>query len=136
MDDSYREITEALRPYLDGFYEGDVAKLKTIFHPNAHLYTAADGPLQDDPMEAVYDRVVNRVSPAAKGEKRHDKILSIDKSGPESALVRVQMAIGPKLFSDYLSLLKIDGRWQIISKTYTYVLIEVELEEGMTEAAE
>lgn len=136
MDDTYREITEAMRPYFDGFYQGDIATLKKIFHGNAHLYTAADGPLQDDPMEAVYERVANRVAPAAKGEKRHDKILSIDKSGPESALVKVQIAIGTKLFTDYLSLLRIDGRWQIISKTYTYVPIEVEVEQGVTQAAE
>ena len=57
MDTSFDEIARALDAYFDGFYEGDVAKLERIFHPAAHLYTAADGPLQDDPMEAVYARV-------------------------------------------------------------------------------
>ena len=136
MDQTYNEITEALRPYFDGFYQGDIATLKKIFHPDAHLYSATDGPLQDDPMDAVYQRVADREAPAARGQKRLDKILSIDKSGDESALVKVQIAIGEKLFTDYLSLLKLDGRWQIISKTYTYVPIEVEVEQGVTEAAE
>ncbi len=136
MDQTYREITEAMRPYFDGFYQGDIATLKKIFHPSCHLYTATDGPLQDDPMDAVYDRVANRAAPAAAGHKRHDRILSIDKSGEESALVKVQIAIGTKLFTDYLSMLKLDGRWQIISKTYTYVPIEVEVEQAVTEAAE
>jgi hypothetical protein len=27
------------------------------------------------------------------------------------------------MFTDYLNFLKIDGRWQIISKVYTYVLL-------------
>lgn len=123
MDSSYNEIAEALRQYFDGFYEGDTGKLRRIFHPNAHLYSAADGPLADDDMETVYARVAGRASPASRGETRLDRILSIDKSGPESALVKLQIAIGPKLFTDYLSLLKIDGRWQIISKTYTYQLL-------------
>lgn len=123
MDSSYNEIAEALRNYFDGFYEGDTGKLRRIFHPNAHLYSAADGPLADDDMETVYARVAGRASPASRGETRLDRILSIDKSGPESALVKLQIAIGPKLFTDYLSLLKIDGRWQIISKTYTYQLL-------------
>ena len=136
MDRTYNEISEALQPYFDGFYQGDVATLQTIFHPNAHLYSATDGPLQDDPMDAVYQRVANRAAPAASGQKRLDKILSIDKSGDESALVKVQIAIGERLFTDYLSLLKLDGRWQIISKTYTYVPIEVEVEQAVTEAAE
>lgn len=128
MDRSYQDIVEALQPYFDGFYEGDIATLKKIFHKNAHLYTASDGPLQDDPMDAVYDRVAKRTPPAASRQKRLDKILSIDKSGPESALVKVQIAIGTKLFTDYLSMLKLDGRWQIISKTYTYVPIAVAVE--------
>ena len=56
------------------------------------------------------------------GQQRLDRILSIDKSGAESSLAKVQIAIGPKLFTDYLNLLKVDGRGQIISTIYTYVM--------------
>ncbi len=136
MNPTYNEISTALAAYFDGFYEGDIDKLKSIFHPACHLFTATDGPLQDDDMETVYARVAGRDAPAKSGQKRQDHILSIDKSGAESALARVQIAIGPKLFTDYLSLLKIDGRWQIISKTYTYVPIAVESEQGVPAAAE
>jgi hypothetical protein len=136
MDQTYQDISNALAPYFDGFYQGDIGALKRIFHANAHLYTASDGPLQDDPMDAVYARVEGRTPPAADRQKRLDKILSIDKSGPESALAKVQIAIGEKLFTDYLSMLLIDGRWQIISKTYTYVPIAVEVEDAASEAAE
>lgn len=121
MDAAYQEIAAALRDYFDGFYEGDVAKLKRIFHPNAHLYMAPEGKLADDDMETVYARVAGRPSPASQGESRMDAILSIDKSGPGSALAKVQLAIGSRLFTDYLSLLKIDGRWQIIAKVFTFV---------------
>ncbi len=121
MDESYGEIAAAIQDYFDGFHEGDLDKLRGIFHDNAHLYSAPDGALVDDDMTAVYARVEGRVAPAAKGEPRHDRILAIDRSGPESALVTVQISIAPKLFTDYLSLLKIDGRWRIISKTFTSV---------------
>ena len=53
-------------------------------------------------------------------------MLSIDKSGPEVALAKVQIAIGPRLYTDYLNLLRIDGRWQIVSKIYSHVPITVE----------
>ncbi|HJM51424.1 MAG TPA: nuclear transport factor 2 family protein [Alphaproteobacteria bacterium] len=132
MDATYQEIAEALAVYFDGFYEGDIDKLKRIFHPSAHLFSATDGPLADDPIEAVYARVSGRASPVDSGQQRMDRILSIDKSGAESALAKVQIAIGPKFFTDYLNLLKIDGRWQIISKIYTYV----PLEEAQAAAAE
>ena len=121
MDRSYAEITEALTAYFDGFYKGDVEMLKRIFHSACHLYTAHEGPLVDDDMDAVYARVAGRTPPASTGDGRIDEIVSIDKSGPESALAKVRIAIGPKLFTDYLTMLKIDGRWRIISKTYTWV---------------
>ena len=123
MDASYDEISQAMRAYFDGFYNGDVDMLKEVFHPSCHLFTASDGPLQDDDMETVYGRVAGRPTGASQNDMRQDRILSIDKSGPESALVKVNIAIGPKLFTDYLNFLKIDGRWQIISKIYTYVLL-------------
>ncbi len=134
MDASYAEIVEVLQDYFDGFYASDVAKLKGVFHPNCHLLSATDGPLADDDMDAVYARVARRTPPAADNQKRLDRVLSIDKSGPEAALAKVQIAIGPKLFTDYLNLLRIDGRWQIISKIYSYVPIAVET--AQSEAAE
>ncbi len=121
MDKSFDEIANTLKDYFDGFYDSDVDKLKTVFHPACHLFSATAGPLSDDDMAAVYARAATRKAPASTGDARHDKILSIDKSGPEAALAKVQIAIGDKNFTDYLSLLKLDGRWQIISKTYTYV---------------
>jgi 4-oxalocrotonate tautomerase len=126
MDRAFDEIAGALDAYFDGFYEGDVEKLKQIFHPAAHLYCATEGPLQDDPMEVVYTRVRGRTPPSANGQKRKDRIISIDRSGPEAALAKVQLAIGPRLFTDFLTLLRVDGRWQIISKTYSWVPIEAE----------
>ena len=136
MDHSYDEIVTALGAYFDGFYEGDIDTLKQIFHPACHLYSAADGALQDDAMAAVYARVAARTPPAETRQKRQDRILAIDKSGPEAALVKLQIVIGAKLFTDYLSLLEIDGAWRIISKTYTYVPIAVETEDGVAAAAE
>ena len=134
MDASYAEIEMVLRDYFDGFYASDVDKLKEVFHPNCHLMSATGGPLADDDMDTVYARVAGRRPPAAVSQKRLDRVLSIDKAGPEAALAKVQIAIGPKLFTDYLNLLLIDGRWQIISKIYSYVPIAVET--AQSEAAE
>jgi hypothetical protein len=121
MATAFDEIARVLQDYLDGFYEGDIARLERVFHPSAHLYTAAEGVLQDDPMEAVYARVRARTPPAETRQKRHDRILAIELAAPEMALARVQLAIGPRLFTDHLSLLRIDGSWRIIAKTYTWV---------------
>ncbi len=136
MDSSYDELTQAMRAYFDGFYNGDVEMLKTVFHPCCHLITASDGPLQDDDMETVYARVAGRPSGASENYQRQDRILSIDKSGPECALVTVNIAIGPKMFTDYLNFLKIDGRWQIVSKVFTYVPLAQAQIQNSAQAAE
>lgn len=134
MDASYAEIVKVLQDYFDGFYASDVEKLKGVFHPNCHLLSSTAGPLADDDMDAVYARVAGRTAPASENQKRLDRVLSIDKSGPEAALAKVEIAIGPRLYTDYLNFLQIDGRWQIISKIYTYVPIEVET--AQSQAAE
>ena len=121
MQKEYGEIAQALQLYFDGFCNGDVAALRRIFHPACHLSHANDGVLAHDDMETVYARVAARVSPARNGEIRRDTILSIDASSPVSALARVQISIGPRLFTDYLNFLKIGGEWRIIAKVYSWV---------------
>ncbi len=121
MNENHAEIADALKPYFDGFYEGDVDKLKSIFHPSCHLYSALDADLMDSDMEAVYGRVGNRVKPSERGDPKEDGIITIDQSGPECAFAKVMIALGDNRFTDYLTLLKLDGRWQIIGKTFTGV---------------
>ena len=47
-----------------------------------------------------------------------DRIVSIDFSGPGTAFAKVECQIPPRYFTDYLTLLKVDGRWQVISKSF------------------
>lgn len=123
MQGEYAEIGKALQLYFDGFHHGDVAMLRRVFHPACHLSNASEGKLAHDDMETVYARVAGRASPAKNGEARRDAILGIDVSSPVSALARVQIAIGPRLFTDYLNLLKIDGEWRIIAKVFSWVAL-------------
>ena len=39
-------------------------------------------------------------------------------SGPETAFVKLECSIHPRYFTDYLSLLKLNGRWRIVSKPF------------------
>ena len=123
MENAFASLPTALQDYFDGFHHGDVEALRRIFHPHCHLYCATDGKLADDDMETVYARVAGRASPASNKEPRHDLILSIDRSSPVSAFVKLQISIGARLYTDYLSLLRIDGKWRIISKTYAYAAL-------------
>jgi 4-oxalocrotonate tautomerase len=124
MSTAYAELAAAMKLYFDGFYEGDVETLKRVFHPCCHLISGAGGTLADEDMEAVYARIAARTNPARTGQARYDQIVSIHLSGPETALVTCRIGIEPKLFTDYLSFVKLDGRWQIVSKVFSWVMIE------------
>jgi hypothetical protein len=55
-----------------------------------------------------------------RSETRRDAIVSIEFAGPVTAFVHAKCAIGPRYFSDFLTLIRVDGRWQIISKVFHY----------------
>ena len=119
MSSDVAEIEKVLQVYFDGLYEGDTRKLGQAFHPAAHLYSAgADGKAADLPRADWFKSVESRPSGKARGSERRDRIVSIDFSGPATAIAKVECQIPPRYFTDYLTLLKADGRWQVISKSF------------------
>jgi hypothetical protein len=121
MSGSHGEIEAALTAYFDGFYEGDTDKLKSIFHPACHLYSESNGALSDLDMPAVYARAENRTKPSERRDPKEDSVIAIDQSGPQSAFAKVMIALGDNRYTDYLTLLKLEGRWRIVGKTFTSV---------------
>lgn len=61
---------------------------------------------------------------ASRSEPRRDRIVSIEFAGPVTALARVECTIAPKSSIDLLTLVKLDGRRQIIAKVFHYDLQE------------
>ena len=111
-------IETVIRTYLDGLYEGDVDKLATAFHPTSALAQSVEGKLVVVPRDEWLAAVRSRPSPKKQGLSRHDHVLTVDLAGPTMAFVKVKCAIPPRFFTDQLSLLKIDGRWQIAQKVF------------------
>lgn len=111
-------IEAVLQTYFDGLHEGDTTKLDAAFHPCAHLYSDKDGVVQDLPREQWFEWVRNRPNAKAQGLARDDRVLTIDLSGPETALAKVACQIPPRYFTDYLMLLKTQQGWRIVSKVF------------------
>ena len=118
MDQNYDDIARALWTYLDGLYEGDTEKLGSVFHPVCHLFSNTGGEFLDWPRDIWFEVVNGRPTPKSQGLARHDRIISIDMSDETTALAKLNCAIPPRYFTDYLALLKLDGRWQIVSKSF------------------
>ncbi|MGF1611243.1 MAG: nuclear transport factor 2 family protein [Kiloniellales bacterium] len=122
MDPRYAAVVELLQRYFDGLYHSDTILLRQVFHPQAIYACATDGKLLQLAMEPYFRLVDARPSPASRSEARSDRIASITFAGPVTAFAQVHCAIGPKRFTDFLSLIFLDGRWQIISKVFHYDL--------------
>ena len=124
MDSHYGEVTRVLSDYFDGLYHSDTATLSKVFHPLAHYVCVTDGTFQRLTMDEYFPIVDRRPAPANRAELRHDRIVSIEFAGPVTARARVECSIGPKFFTDFLTFVFIDGRWQIISKVFHYDIRE------------
>jgi len=118
MDQGLDDIRATLSDYFDGIYNGSEDKLRSAFHPNAHIYAATDGALIDYTLDAFVDRVTSRQRDPSQPPPSTDKIIAIDFAGATSASAKVELSIPGTDFVDFLSLMKIDGRWRIIAKTY------------------
>jgi hypothetical protein len=117
--DDVKLIEGVIQTYLDGLYESDADKIASAFHPTSALTSVShDGALVITPRDIWLDNVRTRTSPKERGLARHDQVLSIDLVGPTMAFVKLNCAIPPRFFTDQLSLLKIDGRWQIAQKVF------------------
>jgi len=124
MDPRFAEVTEALKLYFDGLYHCDTKILAKVFHPEAHYFTATEGKLLHYDMGQYFPVVDQRVSPASKNEPRADRIISIEFAGPVTAFARVECAIRPRFFTDLLTFVFLDRRWQIVAKVFHFDIRE------------
>jgi hypothetical protein len=113
-------VRALLQHYFDGLHHSDTARLREVFHPEARYATATEGALLLLDMAQYFARVDQRPSPASRGEPRTDEVVQIDFAGPACAFAKVRCSIAPRHFTDYLTLVKVDGRWQILSKVFHY----------------
>lgn len=115
------DILDLAQSYFDLLYTCDVTKFDDIFHPDAQLQTVGkDGYAMLT--SARYKEVLrDRKSPASLQAERKDELLTVDRSSDTTALLKVRALINGTRYCDYLALLKVAGRWVIVSKIYTVV---------------
>jgi hypothetical protein len=115
---SIESVQRIVWTYLDGLYEGDPVKLVASFHAQACLHWQEGKTLKVDPRDAWIERVKARPSPQSQGHPRHDRIVSIDLADERTAFVKLECAVPPRFFIDYLTLLELEEGWRIITKTF------------------
>ncbi len=120
MTADFAAVNAVLSDYFDGLYASDSTVLRGVFHPAALYACATGGALLMLSMDQYFPIVDARPSPASLRQARADRVIGIEFAGPVTALARVECTITPKRFTDLLTLIYVDGRWQIIAKVFHY----------------
>lgn len=117
----FNDVLHVIATYFDGLYECDVEKLGSVFHPQALYATADETPFLHRSMEEYFPVVAARQSPASRKEPRRDYVDEIQFAGENTALARVRCSIGGRDFVDFLTLVRVNDRWQIIAKVFQII---------------
>jgi len=109
-------ITETLMKYIDGTANGEPEKLKEAFHPDFNLYSVTE----EDSLRTWSGKdYVGRIV-AGKKTNRIGRIISIDYE-KNAAIAKAEILIPNwRVFTDYFLLLKYEGSWKIVHKSYTW----------------
>jgi hypothetical protein len=122
LDRTHAEIAEALVNYFESQASGagSSAVLKRVFHEGALLRgpDPESGELRVIDAASFYANVDSAEWPTFESAAL-DKIIRIDKSGPNTACATVQIQGSDTLWTDHLSVLKLEGVWKIVHKTFT-----------------
>jgi hypothetical protein len=114
-------IVTLLDNYFEVIHAQDMQLFDKVFHETAVLWGSTGDEFSVRPYAVYREAVANRQSPAEKGEARRDEILFVDQLNDVTAVARVQLEMFGGVMQDYLSLLKIDGDWFIVGKTWARV---------------
>ena len=111
------EVRAVIQLYVDGA-NGDVAKLKQAFHPDARMMGHI-GPMDTYiPISGFFDMVERQ--PGMAGPNYKADVRTIDIVGDAGVAVLVETDYLGCDFVDYFSVARIGGRWQITNKTYAH----------------
>jgi len=109
------QISETIMDYIKGTANGQPDRLRKAFHPNFNLYTVTNDTLQIRSGEKY-------ISNIKEGEKsnRLGRIISIDFE-KDAAVAKAEIIVpGWRVFTDYFLLLKYQGSWKIVQKSYSW----------------
>jgi hypothetical protein len=113
----YEDVRALIQLYVDGS-NGDVAKLKEAFHPDAHMMGHI-GPMETYVPIADFFAMVE-AHPGMAGPNYRAYVRSIDLAGDAGVAVLVESDFLGCDFVDYFPVARIAGRWWITNKTYAH----------------
>ena len=109
--------TAAIRLVAEGYLSGDPARIREAFLPSMNLYTTdSKEELRTIPFAEYIERV-SANAPKMQQEERQSRIDLIDRTG-NVAIVKITTTRPQAIVTDYLSLVRIEKQWKVVSKAF------------------
>ncbi|MCC6283229.1 MAG: nuclear transport factor 2 family protein [Saprospiraceae bacterium] len=110
------QISETLMDYIEGTANGEPDRVRKAFHPDFNLYTVTE---KDSLRTRSGEEYINNIKEGEKAN-RIGRIISIDYE-KDAAVAKAEIIIPNwRIFTDYFLLLKYEGSWKIVHKSYTW----------------
>lgn len=113
--EEYKAVEEAAAKFVRSVAEGDSRYARELFIDEAVLFGYLDGKLEHGSIEQFY-RNVDSVGGDAGFRARID-VVDIEETVAEVRVLEEQWG-GRIDFTDYLLMMKMDGRWRCVAKAY------------------
>jgi Putative lumazine-binding len=108
-------IEKTCNDYLIGGTENDAERVASAFHPNARMIYLNEGKYTEVNAAQFFRE---RIKPGP-AQERKTAVLSIEING-HAAFAKLHIVNPRGAFFDYMTLLKIDGTWKIINKSFFF----------------
>ncbi|HEX8274437.1 MAG TPA: nuclear transport factor 2 family protein [Longimicrobiaceae bacterium] len=108
-------VRAALQHYLDGHATGRAEHFAAAMHPEMRMFWIRDGALSQRTQAEYVAGASGR--PAADEAQRRRWIEEVDVTG-DAAVAKVVLDYPQARITDYMSLLRVDGEWRIVNKTF------------------
>lgn len=112
-----QKVINVVNDYLQALYHNDESSLRKVFHPAIIMWGMRDGELESATLDEFIIKLAGLPTPADINEVYDMSIRSLDIDGPLVIVRAVDLHLGD-WYTDYLSLMEINGSWLIIAKTY------------------
>jgi len=111
------EIEAVIQEYFRGYLTAERQLVARAFHPETRLLSVEDGKLAKTEMIEWLENLESR---KGKGDVRQaDTEISTVDITDSAAVAKVTLTFQKYKFTDYLSLLRVQGLWRIVGKIYS-----------------
>jgi len=112
----YKAIVEVLNKYNDGCKQAKSSIMKPAFSEQATIFgVSADGKLSGGAIQNLFDGIDSAFRPSPDAQSA---IVNIDIVGTAASARVDTNGVSGFCFTDFFHLLKVDGKWTVISKIY------------------